>query len=293
MHYSDGAFYRPLFENNMLQLQVATGCSHNRCAFCDMYKQPFCPSPHEEILQDLDEMQRYWPECPRIFLTGGNALCLPQRELVFILEQIARRFPIATVGSFARVTDIERKTDAQLTELVALGLCDVSIGTESGLDRALQDMGKGFSAEQSLEQCLRLERAGMSYNLFYLLGMAGHGAAQESAVATAELYGKLAPRRIMIHTMTAFEGTELSHRIAQGEFAPAEELETVCELREFVARYQPREHVFLLGNHVGNVVHSAGYLPDDREKLLRYYDYVLASADEGELTLRRAGMTSI
>ena len=36
MHYADGAFFRPLFENNMLQLQVACGCSHNRCKFCDM-----------------------------------------------------------------------------------------------------------------------------------------------------------------------------------------------------------------------------------------------------------------
>ena len=61
MHYSDGAFYRPLFENNMLQLQVATGCSHNKCAFCDMYKQPFKLSPRSEIIQDLDEIKQFGP----------------------------------------------------------------------------------------------------------------------------------------------------------------------------------------------------------------------------------------
>ncbi len=293
MHYSDGAFYRPLFENDMLQLQVATGCSHNKCAFCDMYKQPFSPSPRNEIVQDLDEMKAFWPRCPRIFLAGGNALCLPQQELLFILEEISKRFPHATVGSFARVTDIERKTDEQLAQLASLGLTDISIGTESGLDCALADMHKGFTAKQSLEQCSRLERAGMAYNLFYLLGMAGFGRAHESAEATATLYGQLAPRRIMVHTMTAFNGTELSARIAQGDFRPAKELETVRELREFVELYQPRARVFLLGNHIGNVAHASAFLPDDRSELLRYYDSILKASDEETLARQRAAMTSI
>ena len=293
MHYSDGAFYRPLFENNMLQLQVTTGCSHNKCAFCDMYQQPFRPSPHDEIIQDLDEMKEFWPRCPRIFLAGGNALCLPQKELIFALEEITKRFPQATVGCFARITDIERKSNDQLAELSAHGLCSISIGTESGLDAALAMMNKGFNAAQSLEQCQRLEQAGMTYNLFYLLGMAGHDHAIESAQATAELYSQLAPKRIMVHTMTAFKGTKLAHRIAEGEFDPAEELETVRELRKFVELYQPHNRVYLLGNHIGNVAHASGYLPDDRDELLRYYDHVLETENESTLAQRRATMTSI
>lgn len=293
MHYSDGALYRPLFENDMLQLQVAIGCSHNKCAFCDMYKQPFRPSPHDEIVQDLDEMKQFWPRCPRIFLAGGNALCLPQNELLFVLEEIAKRFSNATVGCFARVTDIERKSNSQLAELFAHGLCDISIGTESGLDSALAEMNKGFTVAQCLEQCQRLEQVGMSYNLFYLLGMAGHGFAAESAQATAELYGHLSPKRIMIHTMTAFEGTELARRIAEYKFFPAEELETVRELRTFVSLYQPSSHVYLLGNHIGNVAHASGFLPDNRDELLCYYDHVLETESEATLVKRRANMTSI
>lgn len=293
MHYSDGAFYRPLFENNMLQLQVATGCSHNKCAFCDMYKQPFKLSPRSEIIQDLDEMKQFWSRCPRIFLTGGNALCLPQNELVFILKEIAKRFGNATVGCFARVTDVERKTDEQLAQLSALGLCDLSIGTESGLDAALAEMDKGFNAAQSLAQCRRLEQTGMTYNLFYLLGMAGHGHVIESAQATAELYSLLAPQRIMVHTMTAFPGTELARRIAEGAFSPAEELETVRELRSFVELYQPRKRVFLLGNHIGNVAHASAFLPDERDDLLHYYDHILETGNEELLAQKRADMTSI
>ena len=293
MHYDDGAFFRPLFENNMLQLQVARGCSHNRCKFCDMYHEGFLPSPREDVVADLDEAAGFCARVGRVFLTGGNALCLPQRDLVFYLREIAARFPGATVGCFARVTDVARKSDGQLAELVSLGLSDVSVGTESGLDEALLAMDKGFCAADSLAQCLRMEGAGLTYDLFYLLGMGGAGKAEASAEATAKLYSKLAPNRIMVHTMTAFPGTELVAMIDAGRFRPAEELETVRELRRFAELFDPRRETYLLGNHYGNVAHASAWLPSQREELLAYYDRVLAESDELELRRRRAQMPSI
>lgn len=298
MHYDDGAFYRPLFENNMLQLQVARGCSHNRCKFCDMYHKPFAISPREDILADLDEAQAYFGEAgretiKRVFLTGGNAFCLPQHELEFVLAAISERFPRASVGCFARVTDVARKSDDDLAELARLGVSDISIGTESGLDEALVVMDKGFTAADSLEQCRRLDTAGLTYDLFYLLGMAGAGRADASAEATAALYSQLHPRRVMIHTMTAFAGTELRSMIDTGMFAPAGELETVRELRHFVELFDPDRDVYLLGNHYGNVAHPCAWLPSQRREVLDYLDRLLADADEAALEARRAQMTSI
>ena len=293
MHYDDGAFYRPLFENDMLQLQVAHGCSHNRCKFCDMYHEAFRVSPAEEVEADLDEAAAAYPDVRRVFLTGGNALCLPYERLAGVLGAVRERFPGASVGCFARVTDVARKSDEQLAGLVDLGLSDVSVGTESGLDEALALMDKGFTAEQSLRQCLRMERSGLTYDLFYLLGMAGAGRAADSARATAELYSQLAPNRIMVHTMTSFPGTQLAAMIEAGEFEPAGELETVRELRGFVEGYQPYRPVYLLGNHYGNVAHACAWLPEQRDALVGYLDSVLADADEGELRAWRARMTSI
>ena len=298
MHYDDGAFYRPLFENNMLQLQVARGCSHNRCKFCDMYHEPFAISPREEVLADLDEAADYFGEAgcetiERVFLTGGNAFCLPQRELVWVLEAIVERFPRASVGCFARVTDIARKGDDDLAELARRGVGDISIGTESGLDEALATMDKGFSATDSLGQCRRLDEAGLTYDLFYLLGMAGHGAATASAEATAELYSKLHPQRVMVHTMTAFAGTELRDMIDAGKFVPAGELETITELRRFVELFEPENEVYLLGNHYGNAAHPCAWLPSRRREVLEYLDGLLATQDEDALEHRRAQMTSI
>ncbi len=293
MHYDDGAFYRPLFENDMLQLQVARGCSHNRCKFCDMYHEPFRVSPIEEVEQDLDEVVASVPCVRRVFLTGGNALCLPYERLVGIMEAVRGRYPNASIGCFARVTDVARKTDEQLARLVELGLSDVSVGTESGLDEALEAMDKGFCVEESLRQCLRMEAAGLSYDLFYLLGMAGAGRVEDSALATARLYSQLAPNRIMVHTMTSFAGTRLAEMVENGDFTMAGELETVRELRRFVEEYEPRGRVYLLGNHYGNVAHACAWLPEQCDELLGYLDMVLQDADEEELRARRSRMLSI
>lgn len=293
MHYDDGAFYRPLFENNMLQLQVTKGCSHNKCKFCDMYHCTFSPSSYGEIIADLDEAARWYSDVPRVFLTGGNALCLPQADLLFVLREIRRRFPSASVGSFARITDIARKTDDELQQLVATGVSDISIGSESGYDAALSAMNKGFTAADILQPCRRLDDAGMTYDLFYLIGMAGRGNGGTSAWMTAQLYGQLHPKRIMIHTMTAFTGTELAHEVAQGSFELAGELETIEELRLFVKLLDCEGGTYILGNHYGNAVPVCGRLPQDREEMLQAYDYALTHLHESDLVARRVAMQSI
>ena len=61
MHYT-GNIYRPPFEARSLLLQVTTGCSHNRCSFCTMYRDtPFHMEPMEQIEQDLEEASLFYP----------------------------------------------------------------------------------------------------------------------------------------------------------------------------------------------------------------------------------------
>ena len=49
-----GLTYRPPFEARSLLLQVTAGCSHNRCAFCTMYREvPFAAETMEQIEKDL------------------------------------------------------------------------------------------------------------------------------------------------------------------------------------------------------------------------------------------------
>lgn len=77
MRYDQITYYPP-FERHSLLLQVTCGCSYNRCAFCNMYKNvEFEVLPLKEILQDLKDAAEYNPYTERVFLVGGEPLCLP------------------------------------------------------------------------------------------------------------------------------------------------------------------------------------------------------------------------
>ena len=118
MHYY-GAVYRPPSEAYSLIVQCTLGCSHNKCAFCNMYKdKKFSIRPVEEVLRDLAEARSYERRIERIFLADGDALILPMDYLLQVLDFIREYFPECTrVAAYATTKAIERKTDEELRKL--------------------------------------------------------------------------------------------------------------------------------------------------------------------------------
>ena len=81
MHYS-GAVYRPPSEARSLIVQCTLGCSHNKCAFCTMYKdKKFSINPIEQVLSDLDEARVYGRYIEKIFLADGDGLSSDRSRL--------------------------------------------------------------------------------------------------------------------------------------------------------------------------------------------------------------------
>ena len=71
MHYS-GAVYRPPSEARSLIVQCTLGCSHNKCAFCTMYKdKKFSINPIEQVLSDLGKAEAL--EAARVKLAEADA----------------------------------------------------------------------------------------------------------------------------------------------------------------------------------------------------------------------------
>lgn len=294
MHYSDGAYWRPLFEQTRAMLQVAQGCSHNRCKFCTMFKgTTFSVSPEDEVHADIAELAASpWGSSDRVFLTGGNAFCLPARRLGETAENIHAAMPrVRTIGCFARVEDVAHKSDAELRELADLGFSNISIGAESGFDEALSFMHKGHTAADVVEQCSRLDEAGISYDLFYLSGIAGAGRYRENVQATVETFGKVNPERIMIHTLTLFPGAPLKADIKSGTFTMSSEKDILREQRLLVELLQ--NETYILANHIGNAAPFCAFIPQQREQVLVYLDEKIANADEGQLEWFRSHQTSM
>lgn len=122
MHYT-GTIWRPPYESGSLLLEAAAGCTHHRCKFCTLYDElpfRFRLSPLEDIEADLAEAQELLRGqlVQRVFLVGANPFVLQTERLKAIAGRIRRYFPeCRTIGCFARVTDVGRKTDEALREL--------------------------------------------------------------------------------------------------------------------------------------------------------------------------------
>ena len=118
MHYS-GSVYRPPSEAYSLIVQVTLGCSHNKCAFCNMYKdKKFSIVDIEQVMADLQWARDRYDRIERIFLADGDALILPTEHLMRILNFIREHIPECTrVSTYASPRSILRKTPEDLRML--------------------------------------------------------------------------------------------------------------------------------------------------------------------------------
>ena len=89
-----GKVYRPPSEAYSLIVQVTYGCSHNTCAFCDMYDDKhFAMRPMNEIREDFEMARQLYRHVERVFLADGDALMRKTDDLVQILGLIYGLFP--------------------------------------------------------------------------------------------------------------------------------------------------------------------------------------------------------
>ena len=268
MHYT-GPVYRPPFEANSLLLQVTVGCSHNKCAFCTMYREtPFAVCPTEQVAEDLEEAARRWPGATRVFLENGDAFVLSAERLELLAELIHAKLPkVETITMYASILNVRTKTDAELRRLRALGINELNIGVESGLDEALTRMNKCYTAAEAGDELLRLRAAGFDYCLNIIFGAAGAALRRENAEATAALLNAAKPFLIFTGTLHADPGCPLYEELRSGAFTEPTFGEYLEE-EELLLRALALEDTYFFGVHPSNVLPMRGVLPRDRGAML-------------------------
>ena len=118
-----GKVYRPPSEAYSLIVQVTYGCSHNRCAFCDMYDDKhFAMRPMDEIREDFELARRVYRRVERVFLADGDALMRKTADLVEILGLVYGLFPeCERVTCYASPTSLQIKSEDDLRLLRSKG----------------------------------------------------------------------------------------------------------------------------------------------------------------------------
>ena len=289
MHYT-GTVWRPPYEASSLLIEATAGCTHHKCKFCTLYDDlpfKFRMTPPEDMEADLKEAKeqfRLWNynRAARVFLVGANPFVLSAARLLETAALICKYFPDnKSIGCFSRITDITLKTDGELAELQRAGYDGLTIGIETGDNEALRFMNKGYEAQDILTQCRRLDKAGISYNFFYLTGISGAGKGEKGAYDTAAICNQLQPKVIGANMLTIYKNAELYQEIQNGNWQEETEIEKYKELRTLV------EHlnipVWFAAGGASNAIPIQGYLPRDRKRVLSVLEEIIQNVKEEEL----------
>ncbi|MDE7120545.1 MAG: radical SAM protein [Oscillospiraceae bacterium] len=288
MHFT-GTIWRPPYEAWSALLQVTAGCTHHKCKFCTLYDVPFQMSPFDEIETDLQEICTHMPDVTRLFLTGANPFVLSTERLKAIAN-LAKQYlqKLRSIGCFARITDISSKTTDDLKALCTLGYDRITIGMETGDDKALTFMRKGYTSRDILEQCHKLDLANIRYNLFYLTGIYGSGKSDNGVRKTAEICNQLHPEIIGASMLTVYPESELYQEILQGNWQEESETEKLQEMRTLIELLDIPTHFAALG--ASNLFHLQGSLPREKADLIHEIDTILEKYDESVLRNYRVNL---
>lgn len=249
-------------------------------------------SPLQEFKEDLEELAKYQPTARRIFLTGANPFAMNYEKLaeraLLVHDYLVE---CQTIAMFSSIRDIKNKKIWQLRRLHALGINGLSIGTETGDDSTLLLANKGYTAKELIEQCRKLDEAGIEYYFVYMTGLAGKGNGYRNAVNSAKVFSKVNPRFISVDSLTLFPDTELYQMTQMGKFIPAGEKERLEELQVFVKHLQIKTHLF--ANSVSNFYPTTVFLPKEKEKIINELQYIIDTVSEEEMQEYRKNLHSL
>lgn len=244
--YSDRSMMPPPSEtgSNVVQFQYTTGCSHNLCTFCDMYKdENFTVKGIPEYKKHVDFVLRkispWWQKSnlTRIFIGSGNVLSVETEELNEVIQYSLWSFR-EKIGKnperlalYGNTMDILNHDYDGMHFLncggtchrgcsvnkfgTRLGLGVVYWGLESGCDAVLKITGKGYSGEQAVDagNCL----GNVDASVMIMPGLGGMTFFNEHIKDTIEVLNEIEPKWITFMGLQVKENTPYSKWINEQE----------------------------------------------------------------------------
>ncbi|MGN7613175.1 B12-binding domain-containing radical SAM protein [Magnetococcales bacterium HHB-1] len=274
---SEGPLYRPPSEANSLLIQATTGCPHNKCTFCMVYKcgPRYRAKSFQEIKADMDHaLQVYGPYVRTLFLPSGNTIAMPTEALARVCSYARAIFPrLNRITVYGSSPYIHEKGIEELRYLKESGLSRIHIGLESGDDQTLKEVKKGTSKKEQIEASKWVKEAGIEVSLYVVLGLAGVKRSTAHALETADALNQIAPDFIRLRTFVPKIKTPMLRDIERNRFQMLSPHGVLRETIMMIENLNVSSH--LLSDHYTNYVNIEGYLPKDKNKLLRTLNIAL------------------
>ena len=278
--------FRPPSEADSLILQVTNGCSWNHCTFCDMYTAPqkaFLANDEAAILNQIAEIGRQAGErVKRVFLADGDALVLPTRRLLNILEAIRAHLPgVHRISSYCLPRNLRKKSLAELVELHEAGLSLAYVGAESGDDLILERVRKGETQASTLDALEKLGQAGIKRSVMILNGLGGQIYTNQHAENSAHLVNTAQPEFLATLVVSLPRG-EQRFRESFPEWEALSQKGLFEEMGKFLSLLDLKRTVFR-SDHASNWLILRGTLGADKERLLKEVAVAIKNPDAANI----------
>jgi radical SAM superfamily enzyme YgiQ (UPF0313 family) len=261
--------FRPPSEAQSLILPVTNGCSWNQCTFCEMYIAPQKKFRARDEAQVLDEIRRAGEQLivNRVFLADGDALVLPTRRLLAILQAIREHMPeVRRVSSYCLPRNLRKKSVEELRELADAGLKMAYVGCESGDDEVLARVNKGETYDSSLSALGKLGQAGITRSVMILNGLGGQALSDQHADNSARLMNEAQPEYLST-LVVSFPLGEARFRQHFADYLPLTQLQLFTEVERLLQGLELQQTVFR-SDHASNYLVLKGNLGRDKARLL-------------------------
>ena len=278
--------FRPPSEAQSLILPVTDGCSWNACTFCEMYTAPqktFRARSEDEVLTSIRQVgERYGNRVRRVFLADGDALVLPTRRLLAILEAIRQHLPaVHRVSSYCLARNLKKKSVAELTELRAAGLSMAYLGAESGDDEVLARVSKGETFDTTRDALDKLGAAGITRSVMILNGLGGQQLSAQHADNSARLANATQPEYLST-LVVSFPNGEARFRAGFPGWEPLDQHGLFVEMERFLSQLELNRSVFR-SDHASNILVLKGTLGADKARLLEQVRQAIATPEAAPL----------
>ncbi|WP_333983160.1 radical SAM protein [Ectopseudomonas khazarica] len=261
--------FRPPSEVQSLILPVTNGCSWNQCTFCEMYTAPQKKFRARDEAQVLEEIRRAGEQLivNRVFLADGDALVLPTRRLLAILQAIREHMPeVRRVSSYCLPRNLRKKSVEELKELADAGLKMAYVGCESGDDEVLARVNKGETFDSSLSALDKLGQAGITRSVMILNGLGGQALSDQHADNSARLMNEAQPEYLST-LVVSFPMGEARFREQFADYRPLSQLQLFGEVERLLAGLE-LQHTVFRSDHASNYLVLKGNLGRDKARLL-------------------------
>lgn len=280
----EGTIYRPPSEAESLILQVAIGCSHNKCTFCGSFKEKkFRLRSFEEVKEDVEEAKQYARYIRKVFIADGDALIIPQKKLLPIVELIKNAFPkLERIGLYGNTKSILKKSVEELKALKDLGVGIIYLGVETGDQMVLDRVCKGTLLDKTAEAAKRVKDAGIILSVTVLLGLGGVERSRIHAEETGKFLTRIQPDYAGALSVIVVPGTVLAEEVKNGTFEVPTPYMLLEELYIMIENIDAK-HLYFASNHASNYLPVKGWLPEEKDNMLKAIKRVLDKKDPSML----------